>query len=82
LLLVIGLPPIGSGLAYAAHGQRQEAGHAAQNSLLCATSLLRTEPILAAQNGDSVSVLPDFHLSLRVMLSVDVSLRPSSEGPL
>ena len=27
----------------------------------------------AGQNGGSASVLPDFHLSLRVMLSVDVA---------
>ncbi len=36
----------------------------------------------AVQNGGSASVLPDFHLSLRVMLSVDVARGPSSEGPL
>ena len=36
----------------------------------------------AGPSGGSVSVLPDFHLSLRVTLSVDVAREPSSEGPL
>ncbi|MGO9144725.1 MAG: hypothetical protein ACLP70_25290 [Streptosporangiaceae bacterium] len=35
-----------------------------------------------APNGGSVSVLPDFHLSLRVMPSVDVARGSSSEGSL
>jgi hypothetical protein len=51
LLLVTGLRPVRERSCRHRPGTATENGNPAQNYLLCATSLLTTEPVPVAQNG-------------------------------